>query len=277
MTDYTPSRPSPGWVKWLKLFICLSVVALLAAGFWLRWIPGRPVPPEWARGGDSPDNSLSYQTEEDVPSSVAGDMEAVSANRFLFTMGEGKGRHGYDVIQIWPNGRCEYTFPDARTVTASSAATRPNTVPGTTPPAELAPFRRATFSVSPQVVADLRRLLVDIDYFNLKKAYRAPPSGTTTPPPPSGQSVEGVPGNPTAEEDGTQWFVRVQAGSHEKAVWCDNHFPRSIMKLNDFVRTEIVEPNAAARGLATPIDLPGNWLPDLSIDRSAPDELPTGN
>jgi hypothetical protein len=277
MTDYDdPIPPSSRWARWLKLAVCVAVVALLAAAFWYRWIPGRPVPPEWARGGICPDNSLSFDVEEDVPSSVAGDVEAVSAPNFLFTMGEGSGLHGYDVIQIWPNGRCEYTFPDVRPLMfRPPAATRPATAPAS-PPADLYPFRRAVFAVQPQVVADLRQLLVDIDYYNLKRAYRAPPDPTATPPAASAKPADGAaPPPPVAA--GNQWFVRVRVGSKEKGVWCDNHFPRTIIKLNDFIRDEIVEPNQAARGLARPIDLPKDWLPELGIPANGRDEEPTGD
>jgi len=275
MTDFDdPTRSSSRWANWLKLAVCLAVAALIAAAFWFRWVPGRPVPPEWARGGASPDNSLSYEVEEDLPSSVAGDVEAVSGPNFLFTMGEGTGLHGYDVIQIWANGRCEYTFPDVRPLMnpLPATTTQPTTAPGLTP-ADLAPFRRAVFAVNPQVVADLRRLLVDIDYFNMKRAYRAPPDPTANPP--AAQPAEGA--TPVPVNNGTQWFVRVHVAAKEKGVWCDNHFPRQIMKLNDFVRTEIVEPNATARGLAAPIDLPRNWLPDLSILPRGRDEETTGD
>jgi len=277
MTDYDdPSPSSSSWVRWLKVAVCLAVVALLAAGFWFRWIPGRPVPPEWARGGASPDNSLSYQTEEDVPSSIVGDVEAVSASNFLFSMGEGSSLHGFDVIQIWANGRCEYTYPDVRSqLDASPAKATPASGPALST-TDLVPFRRATFSVSPQIVADLRQLLVDVDYFNLKRAYRAPPSPAVNPPSAAARPADGA-AEPPPVENGTQWFVRVHAGSHEKAVWCDNHFPRQIMKLNDFVRTEIVDPNTTARSLAAPIDLPGNWVPDLGIPRSGADEVPTAD
>jgi hypothetical protein len=279
MTQYNdPNAISSPWAKWLKGVICLAVVAILAAAFWFRWVPGRPVPAEWARGGASPDNSLSYDVEEDVPSSVAGDVEAVSASNFLFSMGEGGGLHGFDVIQIWANGRCEYTYPDVRPLLdAGSAKAAPTT--GSAAPPDSSPFRRATFSVSPQTVADLRRLLVDVDFFNLKRAYRAPPSPAANPAPASARPADGAGSDvsSTPVDNGTQWFVRVHAGSHEKGVWCDNHFPRQIMKINDFIRTEVVEPNTTARGLAAPIDLPRDWVPDLGIPRSGRDEEPTGD
>ncbi len=275
MTVFPDPNPSSSrWARWLKVVVCLAVAALLAAGFWLRWIPGRPVPPEWARGGVSPDNSLSYETEEDLPSSVAGDVEAVSGPDFVFTMGEGTGLHGYDVIQIWANGRCEYTFPDTRPLMGDSPATSHPATGAASSAADLAPFRRAFFAVDPQVVADLRRLLVDIDYFNMKRAYRAPPDASgAAPSAASAPPADGAAASPPAAS-GTQWFVRVHVGSKEKGVWCDNHFPRQIMKLNEFIRTEIVEPNLAARGLAAPVDLPNNWAPDFGIPRSAPDEGP---
>jgi hypothetical protein len=47
------------------------------------------------------------------------------------------------------------------------------------------------------------------------------------------------------------------------------------MTINDFIRSRIVEPNATARSLAAPVDLPRNWLPDLSIPHSGADEEPT--
>ena len=158
---------------------------------------------------------------------------------FLFTMGEGSGMMGFDVIQIWPDGKCEYSYPDARPGLPARPVTGPATAP-TTSSTALTPWRRATLHIDPATVADLRRLLVDTGYFGLKKSYYA-----------------------TNVNDGTQWFVRARAGGREKAVSCNNHFPADAIRINDFVRTRVIEPNRVAVSGATPVDLPADWLPDF--------------
>ena len=247
MTDDFFTEPRSRWGTILKGLLCLGIVAMLAAAFWFRWIPGRPVPPEWARGNRVPDNSLSFDSQDDLPSNVAGDVEIVSSSNFLFTMGEGGGLQGFDVIQISPDGSCLYSYSDP-------ASLSPTQLPLTRPESSARPanpWRQVRFQVPRQTVTELRQLLLDTDYFNLKRAYRSP------------------------LKDGAQWFVRVRAGSHEKSVWCDNHFPRDIMAINDFVRTQIVEPHEGARGVATPVDLPPDWLPELTMPKSVPEEADT--
>jgi hypothetical protein len=241
---------NPPRFGWPRVVICLAITALLAAGFWFRWIPGRPVPPEWTRGGASPDNSLTYDTEDDSPATRAADADVLYSSDFLFTMGEGSGLRGFDVIRVWPDGSCEYSYPDLAGFAASALpgpalpaapappATGPTTAP-VGPGAQSMPWRRATFTVPPQTVTDLRKLLVDTGYFDLKRSYN---------------------GN---VEDGTQWFVRARAGGREKGVWCNNHFPADVIKLNDFVRTRIVEPGRPSIANTTRVQLPNNWLPDF--------------
>lgn len=243
----------------VKVAVCLALTALLAVGFWFRWIPGRPIPPEWARGGNSPDNSLTYETEDDSPATRVPDAIVLQAPDFLFTMGEGSGLKGFDVLQVGPDGKCEYSYPDyslfstATPRTATASATPPTSGPTTTSATatgaarlaaagvEMKRWRRAAFTVPPRTVADLRQLLVDSGYFDLKRSY----SGGVA--------------------DGTQWFVRARAGGREKAVWCDNHFPADVIKLNDFVRTRIVGPNRESIGNTTTVQLPDNWLPDFGF------------
>lgn len=239
---------NPRRFGWPRAVICVAITALLAAGFWFRWIPGRPVSPGWARGGASPDNSLTYETEDDSPATRAPDADVLNAPDFLFTMGEGSGLMGYDVIQVWPDGKCEYSYPlvsraSALSLPAAASTTAPTTPGGAVNPAStavpLTPWQRATFTAPPQTVTDLRKLLVDTGYFDLKRSY----SGGVA--------------------DGTQWFVRVRSGGREKAVACDNHFPADVIRINDFVRDRIVVPNRASITNPAAVRLPNDWLPDL--------------
>ncbi|MEP7121251.1 MAG: hypothetical protein ABJE95_10090 [Byssovorax sp.] len=75
---------------------------------------------------------------------------------------------------------------------------------------------RATFRLSQSELAGLQRELAAIDVFALKRGYCA------------------------AAEDGTQWFLRVQAARQRKTVVLDNHSPDAIARVADPVRRQIV-------------------------------------
>jgi hypothetical protein len=78
-------------------------------------------------------------------------------------------------------------------------------------------YRRLQFRLSNEEYGALRSFVLSQHFFDLKKAYRA------------------------NTNDGTQWFVRVRVTGLEKRVYCDNHFPREVIAISEFVRTNIVE------------------------------------
>ena len=122
--------------------------------------------------------------------------ELFNANDFTFVFGEGSGWHGYNVIRILPDGSCQYTFTHG------------------TPQ-----WRRAQFSIDAATGHELRKLLDDIDYFQMPMSYS---SGVA---------------------DGTQWFVKVYAAGKKKGVYCDNYFPAKIDQLRKFVAENILAPH----------------------------------
>jgi len=76
------------------------------------------------------------------------------------------------------------------------------------------------FEIAPQQLADLRKLLVEIDFFRLKRAYH-------------GHVIDG----------GQAWAV-VQASGKQKRVYCNNAFPESFEKLFRFIYGNVVERRA---------------------------------
>src|SRR5689334_16753846 len=63
------------------------------------------------------DNHPLARTVDDPASADAGSVDLVGANDFRFTMGDGSGMDGYDVVKIDSDGRCVYTFAQWRRAT----------------------------------------------------------------------------------------------------------------------------------------------------------------
>jgi hypothetical protein len=92
------------------------------------------------------------------------------------------------------------------------------------------PSRLARFRLSPPELEGLQRELAAVDLFGLKRGYFA------------------------RVDDGTQWFVRVQAVRQRKTVVLDNHFPEPIVRLTLHVRDEVLAPHREAIDAAEPIE-----------------------
>ena len=109
-----------------------------------------------------PDNFPLASTVEDPASARADSVDLLGASDFSFVMGDGSGRGGYDIIKIGADGGCEYVFSESfqRTLPDGSSVIDRR-------------WKQATFMIDRQTLDALRRLLVDIDYFRLKKEYHA--------------------------------------------------------------------------------------------------------
>lgn len=77
-------------------------------------------------------------------------------------------------------------------------------------------WKRANFQFSTEEMLDLRNKIIELDLFALERMYSA------------------------GANDGTQWFLKIQASGQRKAVWCDNHFPYPMVKLSEFIGKQLV-------------------------------------
>jgi hypothetical protein len=108
-------------------------------------------------------------------------------------MGVGSGMHGLNVFQVNASGNAAYVF--------STGYDR---------------WWKRDFRITPEQVAKLRRLLVEVDYGSMARSYHA-----------------GV-------CDGTQWYVRVEVNGVTKQVYCDNYFPEAAVRLGEAVRKDLL-------------------------------------
>jgi hypothetical protein len=112
---------------------------------------------------------------------------------FLFTMGVGSGMYGLDVFRVDATGNATYVFSTGHDH-----------------------WWMRDFRMAPEQVAKLRRLLVDVDYRTMARAYYADVA------------------------DGTQWGIRVDVNGSTKQVYCNNYFPEAAERLADTVRKDLL-------------------------------------
>jgi len=182
----------------------------------------------WATRGcvNSPSDSSNTETFPltrtvyDPASAYAGAVDLEGAVDFRLTMGDGSGWGGYNVIKVGADGRCEYTFFVLGRETNSSG-TAINTQQ----------WKRAEFTLEAQTLAELRKLLAEVNFFKLKKEYHANVA------------------------DGTQRWIKVEASGKRKGVYCDNHFPLPFMRVRGFVIDNIIRAHLAEIGAARTIQL----------------------
>jgi hypothetical protein len=129
----------------------------------------------------------------------------MAATDLSLEMGDGGGADRYNTIKIGPDGRCQYVFFDRVQITRPDGGI-----------AFEQRGRRTEFVIGPEVLADLRKLLVEIDFFRLKKAYYAD------------------------AHDGTQRWAKLEVSGERKSVYCNNHFPPAFQKLYSFVWDKII-------------------------------------
>jgi hypothetical protein len=193
------------------LISCAAIATLLGA--W-TWHARRTADP--AYDGDH----LPAKTVDDPVSADAASVDLIGATDFHFTFGDGSGWHGFNVVKVGPDGRCEYTF-----------FTYGNSDDPETPALRVQKWRRAGFTLDPRTLAALRKRLADIDFFRLKKAYHA------------------------NVYDGTQRFAKVEASGKRKGVYCDNHFPLPFQRPHAFVNERIIAVHPTEIAAAKPIQL----------------------
>ena len=167
-----------------------------------------------------PENFPLSRTVDDPASADAGSVDLLSAGDFHFTMGDGSGWSGYNVVKIGADGSCQYTFFEW--VTDRDASGNEIRKPQ---------WKRAVFSLDAGTLADLRKLLAEVDFFRLKKEYDA------------------------NVEDGTQRWVKVEASGKHKGVYCNNHFPQPFKRICRFVNNRIIAAHPAQIAAARKIEL----------------------
>jgi hypothetical protein len=118
------------------------------------------------------------------------------AGDFRFVLSQGGGLSGYDTLVIDASGKAAILFHPRHRERENRSAW----------------WRQITFQLSGEQIMALKGEIAKERIFDLKKAYRADVF------------------------DGTQWIVRVRAGRDQKLVSCDNHFPREVIALSNFVR-----------------------------------------
>jgi hypothetical protein len=168
------------------------------------------------------------RVEEDPKRFPRGSAALADARDFVFVLGQGSAWHGFDTLRIEASGDAVLVFGGE-----TSGA-----------------WQKATFRLSSEELEALKRVLVAIDVFGMKRAYFA------------------------LADDGSQWFVRVRAGGQQKTVILDNHFPAPIVGLSDHVRTAIVGRHLAAIRAAAPLPLHGKLDEPMRWPEDAPHPTP---
>jgi hypothetical protein len=183
----------------LRLSVLIAVAVVLGA-FWCarQFQKSNTSANPW----DGSKRSPFGRTEDDPISAFAGSVDLIGAPDFALAIGYG-GHSGHNAIRIGSDGRCRYIYLE--------------TVEVTKPDGRIGlehRWRGRDFEVGRQPVTDLRKLLVEIDFFRLKSAYR-------------GHVIDGAHG-----------WATVQASGKRKRVYCINDSPEAIQKLFNFICTE---------------------------------------
>jgi hypothetical protein len=139
---------------------------------------------------DAPSFPLARTEPGDV--AIRND-DLLNGRDFVFTMGVGSGMHGLNVFRVDATGNATYVFSTG-----------------------YGDWWKRDFRMPPSEVATLRRLLVEVDYASMGRAYHAD------------------------IWDGTQWCIRVDVNGAARQVYCDNYFPDAAKRLADAVRDELL-------------------------------------
>ncbi len=179
-------------MRWriILLFLVLAVVAVGGAFLWAFLQKPTTIPYEaWIAPRD-PSFPLA-RTEPDEGAIRNHDL--LHGDDFVFTMGVGSGMYGLDVLRVDASGNASYVF----------SIDHDN-------------WWQREFRIPPAEVAKLRRLLVEVDYRSMARAYHADVC------------------------DGTQWCIRVDVKGATKQVYCNNYFPEAAERLADMVSKELL-------------------------------------
>lgn len=211
-------------------------VAFLTSGYWPSSDPfvATGVASDRSTTNPAPFEPPSFPlagTEDDPASADAPAVDLIGAPDFRFTFGDGSGWHGYDVLKVRANGGCQYTTHAVVSTTNPSGDVESKYQ-----------WRRAEFVLDPQTVADLRKLLKEIDFFRLKKAYYADVA------------------------DGTQRWAKVEASGKRKGVYWNNHFPEDFERLHGFVKRQILAAHQPEILRARPVELDPKDIESESYD-----------
>jgi hypothetical protein len=218
LLEYASTNTHPAMRRREILLIALLSACLVAAACWGGWqwffrvkvqnyvVGGLYIPTQPTR------------TVDDPASAYAGSVDLLNAPDFHFTMGDGSGWHGYDVVKVAADGSAEYTFLDPVPIIGPDGVRRQQ-------------WRHVEFTIDVPTMQGLRALLNDIGYFHLKKEYHAD------------------------IQDGTQQWLKVEASRRKKGVYCNNYFPPEVQRVRGFVQQRIFDPHAAEIGAAKPIDI----------------------
>jgi hypothetical protein len=158
----------------------------------------------------------NQHTVDDPVSAEADTVDLVGAPDFHFTMGDGSGLGGFNVIKIGADGRCEYAFFEL--VQGKDAKGSP---------VLNLQWKRAEFTLDAKTLAEFRGMLAEVNFFAMKKEYIA-----------------------TNILDGTQRFAKVVASGKRKAVYCSNYFPPRFERIRVFVNDKIIAAHPAEIGAA---------------------------
>jgi len=182
-----------------RLLLLFLALIFIAVGGALVWVvlqkPQKPptIPYEaWIATRD-PNFPLAKTKPDDV---VIRNGDLLDGQDFVFTMGVGSGMYGLDVFRVDDSGNASYTFSTGYD-----------------------DWWKRDFQISPAEVVKLRRLLVEVEYGTMARAYHA------------------------NVLDGTQWCIRVDVNGATKQVYCNNYFPEAAERLADAVRQDLLPPH----------------------------------
>ena len=177
-------------LRLLLLFLAINVIATGGAFLWMLLQEPDTIPYEEWLAPREPNFPLAQVEADEV--AIRND-DLLNAHDFVFSMGVGSGMYGLDVFRVDANGNANYVFTTGYGV-----------------------WWQRVFRMSPVQVAKLRRLLIDVDYGSLARAYHADVC------------------------DGTQWCIRVDVNGATKQVYCNNYFPEAAERLAETVGNDLL-------------------------------------
>ena len=159
-------------------------------------------------------HSTSFMGEKQEPPSP----QAVEDDaHFVLVVAVGSGRDGYDALRVYGDGAAQFVFYKFEQKTDNGKAARVKT------------WWRASLQIPKEDVAALRQTVAaNVRLFG-RKAYHADTL------------------------DGTQAWVKMTAGDRRVGVYCNNHFPRDLSAIHDFIKGRLGDKIKAAMGQATPL------------------------